>query len=483
MLLTISTTHRPATDLGFLLYKHPQRAQSFDIGSGKAHVFYPEATQEKCTAAMVLEMDPVKLVRGNENARNEAWTLEQYVNDRPYVASSFLSVALREVFGTAMGGTCKDRPELAETPIPLEVHLSAVPCPGDGSLIAELFEPLGYEVTVERLELDPEHPEWGESPYFAVTLGGEQLLTDMLSHIYVLAPVLDGDKHYWVGDDEVDKLLRHGDGWLDAHPKQEFIARRYLKYQRSLAEEALEELADDDRGDEDGVSDDASDEDGGEQPEERVALNTQRMEAVENLLVDSGSRSVLDLGCGEGKLMKRLRRHGQFEKIVGVDVAYRELERAARRLRLTGWPDFQDERVVLKQGSLLYRDRSLEGFDAAVLVEVIEHLDPPKLATLEETVFSHASPRFVVVTTPNSEYNSQYEALSAGDMRHRDHRFEWTRQQFAAWGDRVADENGYEVAYRGIGEKAQGVGTPTQMAVFKRTSKQQAEQEAEEANE
>ncbi|QDG49394.1 3' terminal RNA ribose 2'-O-methyltransferase Hen1 [Persicimonas caeni] len=475
MLLTISTTYQPATDLGFLLYKHPQRAQSFDIGSGKAHVFYPEANEEKCTAAMVLEMDPVKLVRGNENVRHEAWTLEQYVNDRPYVASSFLSVALREVFGTAMGGTCKDRPQLAETAIPLEVHLSAVPCPGDGELIGELFEPLGYEVEVERITLDSEFREWGESSYFAVTLRGEQRLTDMLSHVYVLAPVLDGDKHYWVGDDEVDKLLRHGEGWLEEHPRQETITRRYLKYQRSLAEEALEELGDDEDEAAEVAPSGSEESDEGDDVEERVPLNKQRMDAVEGVLVNSRSRSVLDLGCGEGKLMKRLRRHKQFEKIVGVDVSFRSLERAARKLGLVGWPDFQEARVVLYQGSLLFRDRRLEGFDAAALVEVIEHLDPPKLATLEETVFEHARPRLVVVTTPNREFNTQYENMSAGDMRHRDHRFEWSREEFAGWADRVADENGYKVAYRGIGEKVDGVGTPTQMAVFQRVEEEDNE--------
>lgn len=470
MLFTISTTHQPATDLGYLLYKHPQRAQTFDVASGKAHVFYPEATDEKCTAAMVLEMDTVKLVRGSQHTRRESWTLGQYVNDRPYVASSFLSVAFREVFGSAMGGNCKERPELAETPIPLQVHLSAVPCPGDGSLIAEFFEPLGYEVVATRLALDPEFPEWGESAYFSVTLSGEQRVTDMLSHIYVLVPVLDGDKHYWVGEDEVDKLLRHGEGWLEGHPRVEFITRRYLKYQRNLAMDALEELADDEAG-EDAAAEGSVDTDAqtplDEERKEKVALNTLRMKAVEGVLLKSGARTVLDLGCGEGKLMKRLRDHRQFDKIAGVDVAYRELERAARKLQLEGWPDIQDERIRLRQSSLLYRDRSLQGFDAAALVEVIEHMELPKLATLEETVFKHARPQMVIVTTPNREYNARYENLNAGHMRHRDHRFEWSREEFAAWADGVAERNSYHVAYRGIGEKADGVGTPTQMAVFK----------------
>ncbi|AWV88713.1 3' terminal RNA ribose 2'-O-methyltransferase Hen1 [Bradymonas sediminis] len=469
MLFTISTTHQPATDLGYLLYKHPERAQTFDISSGKAHVFYPEASAQKCTAAMVLEMDTVKLVRGSQHARRESWTLGQYVNDRPYVASSFLSVAFREVFGSAMGGNCKERPGLAETPIPLEVHLSAVPCPGDGSLIAQLFEPLGYAVEATRLALDPAFPEWGESAYFAVTLTGEQCVADMLSHIYVLAPVLDGDKHYWVGEDEVEKLLRHGEGWLEGHPRLEYITRRYLKYQRGLAADALEELAGDDEDDE-GVEDDIRADahaPAAETPEKKVALNTLRLQAVEDVLVKSGARTVLDLGCGEGKLLKRLRARPQFEKIMGVDVAHRELERAARKLKLAEWPDFQDERVVLRQSSLLYRDRRLEGFDAAVLVEVIEHMDLPKLATLEGTVFEHARPSMVVVTTPNREFNAQYENLNAGHMRHQDHRFEWSREEFAAWADGVAQRNGYRVAYRGIGEKVEGVGTPTQMAVFK----------------
>jgi len=470
MLLTISTTHQPATDLGYLLYKHPQRAQTFEIGSGKAHVFYPEASDEKCTAAMVLEMDSIKLVRGSQHVRGESWTLAEYVNDRPYVASSFLTVALREVFGSAMGGHCKERPELAEAAIPLEVHLSAVPCPGDGSLIADYFEPLGYEVTATRLTLDPEFPEWGESSYFALMLRGEQRLTDMLSHLYVLVPALDGEKHYWVGDDEVDKLLRHGEGWLGAHPHVEAITRRYLKFRRHLAADALEELAgaegeDDDDDIAHGV--DATAETlGDEAATKKVALNTLRMEAVEAVLLSSGARTVLDLGCGEGKLIRRLRAHAQFEQITGVDVAHRELQRAARKLHLDGWPDLQDARIMLRQSSLLYRDRSLEGFDAAALVEVIEHMDLPKLATLEVTVFEHARPAMVIVTTPNREYNAQYENLNAGHMRHQDHRFEWSRQEFAAWADGVAERNGYRVAYQGVGEEAEGVGTPTQMAVF-----------------
>src|SRR5215831_14150504 len=117
MLLTVTTTHRPASDLSFLLHKHPGRCQSFDLSFGKAHVFYPEAHEERCTACLLLDVDPVGLARGSHGKNNAE--LAQYVNDRPYTASSFLSVAIAQVFGSALQGRSKDRPELAGTPLPL----------------------------------------------------------------------------------------------------------------------------------------------------------------------------------------------------------------------------------------------------------------------------------------------------------------------------------------------------------------------------
>ena len=158
--LTITTTHRPATDLGYLLHKNPARVQSF----GQAHVLYPEASEERCTVALLLDVDAVGLVRRPHDSGGFA--LEQYVNDRPYVASSFLSVALGEIFGSAMAGRCKDRPELAEQAIPLEATISVVGCHGGDGLLHRLFEPLGYTVHATGYPLDPRFPQWGESPYY-----------------------------------------------------------------------------------------------------------------------------------------------------------------------------------------------------------------------------------------------------------------------------------------------------------------------------
>jgi 3' terminal RNA ribose 2'-O-methyltransferase Hen1 len=466
MLLSISTTHNPATDLGYLLFKHPERAQVFDTNWGDAHVFYPEATDERCTVAMVLEVDHVKLVRGAEGSRGDKFTLDQYTNDRPYAANSFLTVAMRDVFGTAFTGRSSDRPELAESEIPLEVELPVVKCPGDGSLIRELFEPLGYDVDVERHALDPEFPEWGNSPYFSVKLRGDVVLADMLSQVYLLLPVIDGEKHYWVDDREVEKLERHGDGWLEEHPRREFIARRALKYQRGLANELVESFDTELEEADEGQDEDVAPERDRERPD--VPLNTLRMEAVVDALVESGGSRVLDLGCGEGKLLARLRDREQFTEVVGIDVSYTSLERAARRLKLMTWPDIQSERVKLRQGSLLYRDATLEGFDAAALVEVIEHLEPSKLDTLEEVVFEHARPRTVIVTTPNAEFNTQWDGMEEGDSRHSDHRFEWSRKEFQKWAQAVCETYEYRVEFRGIGQAVEDVGTPTQMGVFTR---------------
>src|SRR5947209_8250486 len=392
MLLTITTTHQPTTDLGFLLHKNPDKLQSFTLSFGQAHVFYPDATAARCTAALLVEIDPIQLVRGKGG---EGFALQQYVNDRPYAASSFLSVAIAQVFGTALGGRSKSRPELAETPIPLETHIAALPARGGEAMIHRLFAPLGYEVRAARGPLDSQFPQWGESPYFEVDLAGTVRLRDLLSHLYVLIPVLDDEKHYWVGADEIDKLLRHGREWLPAHPERALIADRYLARQRSLAREALARLRDAETD-----PDEEEEEHGREESavEERVNLHEQRHGAVLAALRAAGAHSVLDLGCGEGRLLQSLLPERTFERITGMDVSYRALERAAQRLHLDRMPERQRARISLIHGSLMYRDRRLAGFDAATVVEVIEHLDPARLAAFERVLFEFARPETVILT-------------------------------------------------------------------------------------
>jgi 3' terminal RNA ribose 2'-O-methyltransferase Hen1 len=465
MLLTITTTHQPATDLGYLLRKNPTRVQSFNQSFGTAHVFYPEATPERCTAALLLEVDPVGLVRNRRGPAGEGRSLEQYVNDRPYVASSFLSVAIADVFGSAMAGKSQERPDLAEAALPLKATLAVVPCRGGEGFLHRLFEPLGYAVSARSHPLDDKFSGWGASACFSVMLEGQLPLHQLLTHLYVLIPVLDNDKHYWVGDDEVAKLLRHGGDWLAAHPERAIITTRYLKHRRSLIHDALAQLVSDD----DPTADEAADCHAEEEAkvEERISLNEQRLGSVLAALKNSGARRVLDLGCGEGKLLRPLLKERQFEDIVGMDVSYRALEIAKDRLKLDRLPELQRRRIQLLHGSLMYRDNRLAGFDAAAVVEVIEHLDPPRLAAFERVLFECARPGSVVVTTPNVEYNVKWETLPAGKFRHKDHRFEWTRAEFREWADGIALRFGYTVRFLPVGPEDAIVGAPTQMGVFK----------------
>jgi len=466
MLLTLTYTQSPATDLGYLLHKHPARLQTFELSFGKAHVFYPEATTERCTAALLLDIDPVGLVRGRPDAKGEGGPLEQYVNDRPYVASSFLSVAIAQVFGSALGGKAKTKAELVETALPLQAKLWAVPCRGGESVLHRLFEPLGYIVKAQGSVLDKSEPEWGNSSYYNVTLEAKCRLSELLSHLYVLIPVLDDDKHYWIGEDEVEKLLRFGEGWLSQHPERNLITSRYLKKRRNLVQVALSRLLEEEEPGQERENSEMGQASGEAAIEQPLSLNEQRMTAVVTALKQSRAKRVLDLGCGEGKLLKLLLEDNSFEEIVGLDVSYRTLEYARERLHLERLPDRQQARIKLIQGSLTYRDSRIAGYDAATVVEVIEHLDLPRLSAFERVLFEFARPGTVIITTPNFEYNVRFANLPADKLRHKDHRFEWTRPQFAAWANTAAQRFGYEVRFEPIGPEDPEVGPPTQMAVF-----------------
>jgi 3' terminal RNA ribose 2'-O-methyltransferase Hen1 len=471
MLLTITLTEPPATDLGFLLHKHPDRMQSFDVSAGQAHVFYPEAREQRCTAALLLEIDPIGLVRGHRRPGSgapEAFSLAEYVNDRPYAASSMLAVALGKVFRTAMTGRCDARPDLAARPLPLEIGIPALSCRGGTDLAHRLFRPLGWDVQAARIPLDPELPQWGESHYLTVRLAGQTRLADALSQLYVLLPVLDDNKHYWVDEAEIDKLLRAGGDWLAAHPERELITHRYLAHQRKFAATAVARLAEVDDTEPEALDNAVPD-----TPPRRSSLAQQRREAVLAVLRDtalkgSAAARIADLGCGEGRLVALLLGEPSAARVLGIDVSHRALERAAQRLHLDTMPDRQRDRVDLLQSSLTYADERLAGLDAAVLMEVIEHVDPPRLGALEQTVFGAARPGTVVVTTPNAEHNVRFADLAPGAMRHPDHRFEWTRPQFRDWAAGVAGRRGYQVRFLPVGPDDPEAGPPTQLAVFTR---------------
>ena len=464
MLLSITCHGSEAADLGYLLHKNPGRPQSFSLSHGQAYVFYPEVAADKCTVCLLLDLDPLDLAKGRVG--DQGGGLFNYVSDRPYASSSFMSVALAKVYGTAMSGRCRERQEVADRPLDLSAELTMLPCRSGPEWLTRLFEPLGYQVEFTANLLDEKFPEWGKSPYVNLRLKGRQRLADLLKHLYVLIPVFDRQKHYWVDRAEIDKLLRLGEGWLEEHPAKEHITTRYFNKLRQYSRQALDRLTISrlDNG-EGGVEEDQAEED--ETTPKPPRLNVRRLEVVVEVLKNSGAQSVIDLGCGTGSLLRRLLKEKMFTRLAGVDVSVAVLERARRRLRYEEMSEAQRARLSFFQGALTYKDDRFAGFDAATVIEVVEHLDKSRLAAFERVLFGEAAPRTVVLTTPNIEYNENYEGLGER-LRHGDHRFEWTREEFRAWGDQVAARYGYEVEYGDIGEIDEELGTPTQMGVFKK---------------
>ncbi len=458
MLLAITLNAENATDLGYLLHKNPGRIHNLDLSFGKSLVYYPEATETRCTVSLQLEIDSVGLVRGK--------TQDQYVNDRPYVSSSFLSVALAKAFGTAMNGRCKERPDLAPLPLSFEVLVAPLSSPGGENDIFELFEPLDYDITIDSFLLDETFPEWGLSPYFKVKLQNKLPIAVLLRHLYVLLPVLDGPKHYWIDQEEIHKLVSKGEGWLAEHPQRERIVNRYLKHQRHLTKRAGQILDEQHEPDPDSMQESSFGKD--VLLERPLRLNEQRLEKVATLLRESGAEKVIDCGCGTGSLIRKLLAHKPFTQIVGLDVSNDALNRARERIEHDKLPPSQRAKLNLFQGSLLYRDQRLRGFDAMSLVEVIEHIDRDRLASLEQVVFGIARSRLVIVTTPNREFNVLYGMFAPGQLRHADHRFEWTRKEFKEWAERVARDYGYNVSFDGVGWEDSNLGHPTQIGIFSR---------------
>ncbi|MDR2566056.1 MAG: 3' terminal RNA ribose 2'-O-methyltransferase Hen1 [Bifidobacteriaceae bacterium] len=455
MFLTIAS---PGDDLSYLLFKHPARVQAFDLPVGRATVFYPRADQDATEAALLVDVDSAALAR-SKRFRVSGFELGHYVNDRAYAASSLLAVALGRVFRSALTGhDPEDRPGAALQPRELTIHLPSVRSRGGASLVRELFEPLGW--SADAVEAVPACVD--------LRLKGVARLQDALSQLYVLLPVLDDSKHYWVGESEVGKLVRHGEDWLAAHPARDLITARYLAHQREyvadatalpLAEEGADELAEEAAqcGRAEALTDAGP---------PRPPLGAERTDYLVAKLAELGAKRVLDLGCGEGRLVRRLLDQPRFE-VVGADVSTSALDKAAKLLERLS--DRQRERVNLIQASATYRDHRFGGFDAIVASEVIEHMDPDRLPVLERNILAEARPGHFIVTTPNAEYNRVY-GLDAGEPRHSDHRFEWTRAEFEGWARAAAERAGYAVGFDGIGPQEPGLGQPTQAAVFTRNA-------------
>ncbi|MGN1458271.1 MAG: 3' terminal RNA ribose 2'-O-methyltransferase Hen1 [Acutalibacteraceae bacterium] len=462
MLLTITMNGTNTQELGYLLHKNPQRAQCFELNFGKAYVFYTEVSDSRTTAALLLKLNPIDLARGKLGSKDGG--LFDYVNDRPYVSSSFMSTAINHIFSTAMSGRCAKRQELADSVLDLEATVYNLPVRSEKEFVREIFEPLGYEITIRESILDEKFTEWGESCYVDLTLRGKVKLSELLNHLYVLIPVFDKQKHYYIHEDEIDKLLRHGEGWLAAHQQKNKIIRRYFDIKRSYANKTIARLLEAESETENETETENSQEQ--EITEKKIPLNTQRMEAVKNAVLSSGAETVLDIGCGEGKLTAMLLHEQQIKKITAADVSVSVLEKAKQKLNYEHMQPYLKNKLTLMQASLMYKDNRFSGFDAACVVEVIEHMDMQRIPFFEKVLFGYAQPKTVILTTPNKEYNIKYPTLENDTLRHRDHRFEWTRDEFKNWCEHICSKFGYKAEIKNIGETDEEYGSPTQMGVF-----------------
>lgn len=458
MLLTISTSQQPVYDLGYLLHKHPDKFQTFELSFGEAYVFYPEVSESKMTVALMVDIDSIEF----SNNRKFNWSglsLGQYVNDRAFTCSSLLSVAISKVFGTAMAGNCKEKPDSVNSKKEFEVELSTVSYHGHEFLIDELFKPLGYSVEYTRLEYDKSFPQWGQSPFCHLKLKFNGTLQNLLRHLYILLPVLDNNKHYWVQEEEVHKLLSKGRGWLETHPQLALICNRYLKFQSHLIRKFWNELNEFSSKNVKPLK--ASN----HSKVNKENLNSLRVQAITNVLRQFKCKRVIDIGCGDGKLIKSLLSIPFFTQIVGMDVSSVELGRAKKKINYSELPEIQLERVKFFQGSLLYKDTRLLGYDALCLIEVLEHIEPDRLKMVENRIFKEINSSLVIVTTPNKEFNVKYE-MKQNEFRHQDHRFEWDRDTFFQWCKKLSHTYDYQVNVSGVGQCDSKLGSPTQMAVF-----------------
>lgn len=473
---TPKTIDYQASDLSDLLHKNPDNLHEFSVSFGKAHVFFSEHNDDVCSATLFMDLDSIDIVKSYQSPAGESRLLKQYVNDRPYAVNSFFTVALSRAYRTALSGKCPRKPELAKQALPFTVHLPVLPSRGGEALIRELFEPLGYQLTIQPYLYDSALPDWGNSSYFDVTFTATLTIQQLLQHFYVLIPVLDNEKHYWVTVDEVDKLLIHGSEWIPTHPKKPLIARRYLKKQGSLTRKALDKLQVNEsqlteeelKADQEATQEkaDINSQAKEDKLEKKIRLNDLRIQKVTETIRTYGVNNVIDMGCGEGKYLREYLKIPSLQKVVGVEVSSQVLKRAEERLKIDRLPERLRDKVKLLQGSLTYNDKRTQGYDMVTCIEVIEHIDEDRLDAFAQSLFGFAKPTYVVLTTPNVEFNATFENLPAGKFRHSDHRFEWDRKTFENWCDDVCQQYGYQVSFDGIGEVHPEYGSPTQMGLF-----------------
>ena len=444
MLLTLACSGKDAPDLSWLLHKRPNRLQAFDLPYGKAFVFFPEYTETRSVVSLLLEINQEAL---NDLCKNKEGEF-QFVNPRQFLSSSLLSGAIGKVFSSAIKGICADKPELVNKEYDLELELTNFSCRLKPEYVARIFKPLGYAIAFDNISSDFPREKLIVGN---LRLKGKTNLKDLLSQLYILIPVFDRYLHFWIDEPQLQRFIRLTAGWLESHPEKRFILTEYFWPAADFKSRVLERF--------NAIP-------GLSSNEKAQPLKIQRHEAIEATLAIHGAKTIIDLGCGEGSLIFYLLEQKKYAKIAGTDISAKNIESAKKRI--AGRPSRACREDDLFVSSLTYPDKRLRGYDAAVLSEVIEHFEINRMNTVMKNILGAAKPQIFIMTTPNRAYNNQFSGLADGAMRHPDHRYEFTEEEFTNFCRKNASAFGYEVELEPIGEISPEFGAPTLMGVFKK---------------
>lgn len=444
MQLTIRAIGQDVKVISYLLAKNPNNVYERSVNGHLVRMFFSSFTEEEVCVTFFVTTDSIELSRNNP----EKYDITSYINDREFVVSSIFCTFLRTALGTALNGKPKEEYiSWVDHPFPLEFSFGPLASPLSDQAIVDLFEPLGYMVEITYGAVDYQMNLKRKSTARFVTIKGMTTLQKGLQQLFVLIPVLDDYKHYYIDEKEVDKMERYGEGWLDQHPQRELIVRKALRFKDvySLLEKKKEQDF---------------------KTERKIRLNDRRYEKLVQYVQQLPYReSIVDFGSGEGKLSEKLGFVNGVKEILAVEPSESESLKALKRFEKV----VKDKNFLLPKqmmGSLFYYDERLKNKDVMILCEVIEHIDMDRLPKIMKTILQDYLPKALLITTPNMEYNQVYDM---GDgYRHHDHRFEWTRAEFKSWCESQDKKNEYELTFDGIGEEHAVYGHPTQMCLFKR---------------
>ncbi|TDQ36236.1 3' terminal RNA ribose 2'-O-methyltransferase Hen1 [Aureibacillus halotolerans] len=437
MQLTIKATGSDVSALSYLLAKNPANLYERKVKEHFVRFFFGTFSDTFVEATIFVTPDPLALV-----THKNSYDITHYINDREFVASSIFCSLCKSALATALNGLPNTAyANYVDMTFPLTFTVGPIASGLSDEHVELLFKPLGYDVTFQYQSSESD-VEKGSARM--LTIQGLTTLQAGLRQLFVLLPVLDDYKHYYIDEKEMEKLERYGEGWLDEHPEKALIYRRALRFKELYA--PLQ-----------------NDEETQEKTPKR-SLNHQRYEAIASTIATFPNRArVIDLGAGEGKLLERLRLIPGIEELLAVEPSQAMLLRAMKAIEVSTEDGIKP---TLLQGSLFYYDHRLLDSDVIVLCEVIEHIDEERLPACMAMILDEYRPGALIITTPNKEYNQLYDMPE--ERRHHDHRFEWTRDQFTDWCYKINEGQSYDLTFSGIGDDNEIYGQPTQMCVFTR---------------